>query len=122
MLTFILLIFGPSEIFFANETEFDFIYSDFIWLFVIMAIITALLATLFLIILPDKLYRLGTSVIFGISLSGYIQVMLLNKDLDLMGVKPEDYEASIGRAIGNLAIWMGIIGMIILFSFWKEKF
>ena len=122
LLTFMLLIFGPSEIFFANETEFDFIYSDFIWLFVIMAIITALLATLFLIILPDKLYRLGTSVIFGISLSGYIQVMLLNKDLDLMGVKPEGYEASIGRAIGNLAIWMGIIGMIILLSFWKEKY
>lgn len=122
LLTFMLLIFGPSEIFFANETEFDFIYSDFIWLFVIMAIITALLATLFLIILPDKLYRLGTSVIFGISLSGYIQVMFLNKDLDLMGVKPEGYEASIGRAIGNLAIWMGIIGMIILLSFWKEKY
>lgn len=87
-----------------------------------MTVIAAFLAILFLIILSDKLYRLGTSVIFGISLSGYIQVMLLNKDLDLMGVKPEDYEASIGRAIGNLAIWVGIIGMFILFSFWKEKF
>lgn len=88
LFTFMLCIFGPSEIFFANAAEFDFVYSEFAGYLGVLAVASAFFLTLILTFLPDKLHRGFLSVIFGISLSGYIQVMFLNKNLDLLGLNP----------------------------------
>lgn len=121
LFTFMLFIFGPSEIFFANESEFDFIYGDFAGYFTAAAVLGAFLMALVLSFLPDKLYRGLLSVIFGLSVAGYLQVMFLNKDLDLLGVNPEGYQASPGRAAGNLIIWSVIILAIVILSILKTS-
>ncbi len=118
--TFMLLIFGPTEIFFANESEFDFIYGDFIGYFVIAAVLGAGLMTLVAMFLPDVLYKGMLSIVFGISIAGYLQVMFLNKDLDLLGVNPEGYQVDWGKATGNLMIWIVIILVVLILSFWKS--
>ena len=38
LLCFMLFIFGPSEIFFANVTEFSFIYGDFAGYLAVLAV------------------------------------------------------------------------------------
>ncbi len=119
LFTFMLFIFGPAEIFFANESEFDFIYGDFAGYFAVAAVLGAFFMMLVLSFLPEILYRVLLSAIFGLSIAGYLQVMFWNKDLDLLGVNPEGYQVSPGKATGNLIIWIIIIFAIIILSIWK---
>ncbi|MCM1263050.1 MAG: hypothetical protein NC313_10055 [Butyrivibrio sp.] len=118
LLTFMLFIFGPSEIFFANVTGFKFVYGDFGGYMAVLALAAAVILTAVIAFLPDKIYGVLLSIVFGISLAGYIQVMFLNKNLDLLGVNPEGYKAQSG-AVFNLIIWLVIIAAVIVFSFVK---
>ena len=120
LFTFMWLIFGPSEIFFANVTDFDFVYGDFVGYMAVFAVAGAFLLTLIIAFLPDKLHGFFLSVVFGISLAGYFQVMFLNKNLDLLGVNPEGYKAEAGRSILNLVIWLAVIAAVTALSFWKR--
>lgn len=118
---FMLFIFGPCEIFFANVTEFEFVYGEFGGYMAVFAVTGAILLTGVLFLLPDKLYKILVSVVFGFSLSGYIQVMFLNKNLDLLGVNPEGYQVRSGAAAGNLLIWLLIIATFVIISLWKKE-
>lgn len=117
---FMLLIFGPSEIFFANTTGFDFVYGDFAGYLAVSAVAGALFLTLLTAFLPDKVRGAALSILFGVSLSGYFQVMFLNKNLDLLGVNPEGYQPEPGSAALNLAFWLAVIAAIAALSFRKR--
>lgn len=121
LFTFMLLIFGPAEIFFANITEFDFVYGEFGGYLAAAAFFGAVILTVVLAFLPDKLYRVLLSVVFGISAAGYLQVMFLNKNLDLLGVNPEGYKVAAGQAAGNLLIWLVVIAAVIVLAFLKKE-
>lgn len=121
LLTFMLLIFGPSEIFFANVTGFDFVYGDFAGYMTIFAVTGAVLLTVAIGFLPDKVHGFFLSVIFGFSLSGYLQVMFFNKNLDLMGVNPEGYKVRAGSVVLNLLLWLVVIVAVAALSFWKRE-
>lgn len=121
LFTFMLLIFGPSEIFFANVTEFDFVYGEFAGYMATFAVIGACILTVLIGFLPDKLHRVFLSLIFGISTAGYLQVMFFNKNLDLLGVNPKGYQVEPGQAAGNLVIWLVIIALVLVLAFWKHK-
>ncbi|MCM1049372.1 MAG: hypothetical protein NC433_13210 [Clostridiales bacterium] len=97
LFSFMLFIFGPSEIFFANVTGFQFVYGDFGGYMAAMALAAAVILTVIIAFLPDKIYGILLSVVFGISVAGYIQVMFLNKNLDLLGVNPEGYNTRGGQ-------------------------
>ena len=116
---FMLLIFGPAEIYFANVSEFQFIYQEFGMYMVLMAVGITLLAAIIGMLLPDRLYRIYISIIFGMSIAGYIQIMFLNKHLDLLGVNPEGYKVKTIPAIANLVIWGLILILICVLAFWK---
>lgn len=121
LLAFMLLIFGPAEIFFANVTEFEFVYGEFAGYLAAAAVGGALAAGGVLAFLPDRLYRLAMSVVFGISLAGYLQVMFLNGQLDLLGLNPEGYQVQTGAAVGNLCIWLLVIACVIVLAFVKKE-
>lgn len=120
LFAFMLLIFGPSEIFFANVSEFAFVYGDFASYMAVFAVGGAVLLTLLFALLPDKLNGMFLSIVFGISVAGYLQIMFFNKNLDLLGVNPEGYKTSMGKSIGNLAVWIIIILAVVLLSFIKK--
>lgn len=120
LFTFMLLIFGPSEIFFANVTGFDFVYGNFAGYMAAFAVAAAFLLTLLIAFLPGQIHGVLVSLVFGISLAGYLQVMFLNKNLDLLGVNPEGYRAQGGRAVWNLILWLVILAAVAVLSFWKR--
>ncbi len=121
LLTFMLLIFGPAEIFFANVTEFEFVYGEFAGYLAAAALGGALFAAGVLTVMPDGLYRAVMSVIFGLSVAGYLQVMFLNGQLDLLGLNPEGYQVSTGAAVGNLCIWLFIVAAVVALAFVRKK-
>ncbi|MCM1263051.1 MAG: hypothetical protein NC313_10060 [Butyrivibrio sp.] len=120
LFAFMLCIFGPSEIFFANVTGFKFVYGDFGGYMALLALAAAVILTAVIAFLPDKIHGVLLSVVFGISLAGYIQVMFLNKNLDLLGVTQERYKIRSGGAILNIIIWLVIITAAVTLFFIKS--
>lgn len=120
LLAFMLLIFGPAEIFFANATEFEFVYGEFAGYLALAAAGVSLVVSGVLVLLPDKLYRLAMSVVFGLSLAGYLQVMFLNGQLDLLGLNPDGYQVRTSAAVGNLCIWLLVIGCVVVLAYVKK--
>ena len=120
LLTFMLLIFGPSEIFFANVTEFDFVYGEFAGYMAVFALVLAAAFTLLTAFVPEGVYRVVLSVVFAVSVGGYIQVMFLNKELDLLGLNPEGYKTGLEQSVGNLVIWIAILICVLVLAFWKS--
>lgn len=121
LLGFMILIFGPAEIFFANITEFEFLYGEFAGYMAILFLVSVLLLTAVLTILPEKIHRIVLSVIFGISLAGYLQIMFLNKNLDLLGVNPNGYQVQTSQWIGNVIIWLVVIAAVIALAILKKE-
>lgn len=107
---YMLLIFGPSEIFFSNLPEFDFAYQQ---LFIIAILEVISLTALFTVIISlIKNIRVRNAILgmaMGIMLAIYIQVMFLNKDLDLLGLNPEGYHPGMNTCILNLLIWLILV-------------
>lgn len=80
LLGFMLLIFGPAEIFFANVSEFEFLYGEFAGYMALIFLGILIVFTIVLTLLPEKIHRIMLSVLFAISVAGYLQVMVLNKN------------------------------------------
>lgn len=114
---FMLFIFGPSEIFFANSAEFEFIYGDFVYLVTGISLVITLIMALLLMLVPMSIYKIVVSLFFGFSIAGYIQIMFINSGLDLLGMNPEGYQIAGGQAIINILIWLAIIGYIVYLAF-----
>ena len=118
---FMILVFGPAEIFFANVTEFDFLYGEFAGYMAVLFLIFLMIFTVLLSWLPEKIYEIALSVLFVIAAAGYLQVMFFNKNLDLLGVNPDGYHVPLMQGIWNLIIWMAVLAAVIMLSVWKKE-
>ena len=121
LLFFMLLIFGPAEIFFANVTEFEFVYGEFGGYLTLLAVGITILLSAIVIFLPDVLYRICVSLMLGLSVASYAQVMFINKQLDLLGLNPDGYQVSVGAGVANLIPWVLIVGVVTVLAFWKKQ-
>lgn len=121
LLTFMLFIFGPSEIFFSNVTEFEFVYGEFISFFVIVALGSAILGGIVLCLLPDKFRNSIITVLFAMSIAGYMQIMFFNKNLDLLGVNPEGHSIDTTKAVINAILWIGILVISFILMIRKKE-
>ena len=113
-------VFGPSEIFFGNYSEFGFIYREFGWKFLGISVVLALFIALILQIVPKFPRTLILSVLWGFTIAGYIQTMFLNKNLDQIGVSAEGYTANATRVILNALFWLVILAASVLICVFKK--
>lgn len=118
---FMILFFGPAEIFFANVTEFDFLYGEFAGYMAVVFLIFLMIFTVLLSWLPEKIYEIAVSVLFVIAAAGYLQVMFFNKNLDLLGVNPDGYHVPLMQGIWNLIIWLAVLAAVIMLFVWKKE-
>lgn len=105
-------IFAPTEIFFANYVDFKIIFSEFGWLFLKCGTLLAILLTFITLFLPNFLQKFWLSLIWIISLCGYIQTMFLNKNLDEIGATTDGYIPETSVVLKNFIIW----GLIIIIA------
>lgn len=120
-LLFMIFIFGPAEIFFANVGDFDFVYGEFAWQMGLIAIGGAVVAGLICAVVPSAVRKILVSIAFGMSIAGYVQVMFINEGLDLLGMNPEGYTPEPKQAALNMVVWIIIILLVLIIAFWKEK-
>lgn len=113
LLTFMIFIFGPTEIFFSNQTQFEFLFQEYIWVMTGIGVGSALVLGALIALIPERGYEIVLGVFCGLGLAGYIQVMFLNKNLDLLGLNPQGYVVSAGTKIINIVIWLIIVAAVV---------
>ena len=118
---FMLLFFGPTEIYFGNHSEFPFFYNE-MWKLLLLEFAAGFVAlTALLTLLPEKISHFVSAAVVALSVAGYVQVMFLNKQLDLLGINPDGYKPEVGKVVVNLIIWIVIIGGMIAFAKFKYE-
>lgn len=118
-------IFAPTEIFFANHASFGVIFSEFGWKFLGYGTLFAAILTLIVLFIPKLIQKIFLSILWIISLGGYIQTMFLNKNLDQIGATTDGYIPDTNVIIKNFLIWTVIIvvGIVIIIKSkenWKK--
>ena len=120
----ILLFFivGPLEIYAGNKEEFLFGIKDFLWIFLLIAIVTLIVFSTLISIFPKKIYQFLLSVVFCFSILFYIQNMFLNSKLMDKAGNGMNWDKLRTTTIYNLVIWVilfcAIIATVVLL---KEK-
>ena len=120
-LAFMGLIFGPTEIFMGNYKELEFIYQEFAGLFICAAVLVSAVASAFVSLLPEKLYKAVLTFITGVIAAAYAQSMFLNKGLEQMGVTAEGYNPTKSVSIKNALIWFVIFIVIAGVMYYKKN-
>ena len=108
-LAFMGLIFGPTEIFFGNYKELEFVYQEFGGLFIGAAVVITVIVSLIVSMLPEKLYKGVLTFVTGVIVAAYAQSMFLNKGLEQMGVTAEGYDPTKSVSIKNALVWFAIV-------------
>lgn len=121
LLTFMLFMFGPAEIFFANVAEFKFVYGEFAGKLACIAVVVSIALGIVVGCMPKVIRKVVLSIVFGLSLAGYIQVMFINEGLDLLGMNPEGYSVIPTQAVVNIVIWSIIVILVVGLAIWKYE-
>jgi len=100
---------GPLEIFFGNEKDFNFWYTDFLGGLVLISVIVWLVGSFLIALLPDKLYKIMNALILGIGLASYIQNMFMNVKLSEDDGSPMRWETLGNFPIINFVIWIFLL-------------
>ena len=118
---FTVVLMGPAELYFANVSEFDFLFSEFIYPLLVIFVALSVLCALFLCVLPARIAGVCRAAIFGGAIAGYLQVMLLDKELDILGLDPTGYHPSVIKIIINSVIWISLILIPVGLSVRKKR-
>lgn len=115
-------ILGPLEIFFGNQKDFAFRYTDFVWSFIGISIVVWLLVSVLLALLPKKVMDVVSALILGFGIASYIQNMFMNIKLSEVDGSPMRWEELGIYPIVNIFMWLVILAAVFSVYFWMNKF
>lgn len=113
---------GPLEIYFGNQKDFLFEYTDFLGIFIVGALVVWGVASLILALFPDKINRILNGFILGVGFASYIQNMFMNIKLSENDGSPMRWEEIGNFMIINLLIWIGIIVVVLCVCVGLKKY
>lgn len=123
---FMLIIMGPTEIFFGNYTELGFVFFDFGQWLALAGLFTAVLLAGIAALLPDILRKNVLALFVGGSIAAWIQSMFLNRGLQAIGETAEGYNASSTQKLISAIVWILVIVIFILIAnctrVWNKAF
>lgn len=121
---FMYVLLGPTEAYVSNLMDFDFLLSDFIYIFILIAVVLWIVGSAVLLILPENIYNIICSLIFSFSISSYVQNNFLNTKLSEKDGSSMDWEALKNVTITNLFIWifMMVLFFAVSYALKKTKF
>lgn len=104
---FSVIVFIPYEIYLGNVGDFAFEFSKFWWIIAIEAV--AVLAAMIVVelLFKGKAFNVVLSLVFGVTLAGYVQSMFLNGLMDTMTGDVATWSGS--QVIVNLIIWIAVM-------------
>lgn len=105
---------GPLEIFFGNEKDFNFWYTDFFGIFVLLSLAVWIVGSLLIALFPAKIQKIMNALILGVGLASYLQNMFMNIKLSEDDGSPMRWETLGNFPTINLLVWIAILVIVIV--------
>lgn len=114
--SFTIILFTPYDMFFGNQSDFAFGFSDFWWIMASFGLAFFSILTIIFILLPMKAFVVSISTVFSLTLCAYIQRMFLNLYVPIVvGEKLNTGDHPIWGII-NICLWACIVGGVIFLT------
>ena len=112
----------PLEIYLNNAQEFIFSIGDFLPINLIYCLVLFAIIFFSIFFLPERAYRIVSSIIIALGLLFFVQGVYLNKNMNsLAGDFLAEESISVWSKIGNIAIWLIVIAIAVVLSILKDK-
>ena len=121
LLTFTFCVFGPIEMFLANNQVLWFSLFDVLLVSVITFIILFVLLTAFIVLLPEKAKGFVGALIFGVGLATYIQGNYMQINYGVLDGNQVEWENFRTWAVVNSSIWAVCVLGPVVFNAWKKN-
>lgn len=119
---FMFLIFSPLEIYYGNINDFEFVISDFLPIFLSYFLVTWILISFLMSLLPTKLLERVLVMITAFSVISYIQNMFINNKISGDGGTLVNWAARKKLTTINTMVWIVVFLIIlVLFMFLKKR-
>lgn len=106
---FTFIFFGPLELVAFGGDSFVYNYTDVVWTLALGAVLICVAGALLISLLRGKIFNYFVSVIFAITLGGYIQSLCLNGSLGTLTGDAINWHALGGEFALGVIIWTLII-------------
>ena len=116
---YIFLVHSPIEFFIVNNSEFEFVFCDFAYKYIVLAILCSVVISMLIALSKSKLCDILACAIFGLDLDMYFQLNFLNGSLGLLDGTEKN--VNITGNIINFILWIVIFTMpFVLFFVFKR--
>lgn len=106
---FTFIFFGPLELVAFSSDSFLFSYQDVVWTLALFAVLICAVGALLISLLRGKIFNYFVSVIFAITLGGYIQSLCLNGSLGTLTGDAIAWDVMTGQFVIGVIVWTLII-------------
>ena len=113
------LYFPAMEVYMRNYEEFECPLKYVWWIYLAFTVICILFLTVILVLLPEKISRVLTYIVFGCGVCTYIQSLFLNGQLSTM--QGGTMAFSMLTVVINVVIWTSIIIITVIVGVIAEK-
>jgi hypothetical protein len=116
---FMIGIYLPNELYISNINDFNVPFAEyFAALLVGSFVVSMIIIVLSIFLLPKAVLKIYGLVICGIAIMGYIQMMFLNGELNVLNGQEQIWENS--TVIVNSVIWLIVVGIIVISGYAKS--
>lgn len=120
-LTFLILVYLPAEVYFHNSGDFGFPYQLILRSYVLHILFWIIVPPLVLALLRKPVFDKIYVLLVGLLLAVYVQYMFLNRNLGALSGADYIWQEHIGETIGDLCVWVLILGGAIFFAIKKRE-
>lgn len=111
--------FSPMDVYMANYTEFVFAFNPTWWIVLLFAVALALIATVFICLLPKKICRVLCFLLFSGTVAFYFQSMFLNGAMS--SFTGEEVSFNRQDVAVDIVAWAAIVLMIWIVLFLSDR-
>lgn len=122
LLSFTLLFFGPSYMYYGNILEIPYFYSDMVWIFVAYSLAAAAIISGILLILKGTIHQRAVALVFALGLLFWIQGHILVWDYGILDGREIIWNDYLLNGIIDSAVWIAVLGVALFKapSFYKH--
>lgn len=115
-------ILSTGEIYFNNSGEFNFLYPEVFFYLITTCLLLVLLTTLILLIIPDKLYRIISSVFIGLVLISWVEANFLYPNLGPLDGRIIDWNKWFVWGYIDIIIWITVLTAFVYIKYHIFKY
>ena len=122
---FTFLFFGPLEMVAFSADSLVFSWLDVAGILALGAVAVWVAGVLLLALLRGKIFNYTLSVLFSLTVAGWLQAGLLNSDLGTLTGDALPWTQMVPEMAGNLCLWVGVLLVVLLVMYlhrelWKK--